>query len=150
MTPTGGEGGSSSPEAPEAPEEFERPAGAWAAGGPDGIGDLPWEEAPPEPVFETGGEPGADPAMEFRRTLGRFATGVTVITTMAGEQVHGMTANAFMSVSLRPPLVLISVDKRARMHPMLHVDKAIGISVLGHDQEDLSDHFAGRARDHQP
>ena len=42
-----------------------------------------------------------------------FATGVTVLTTRDGEQVHGMTANAFMSVSLRPPLVLISLDRRA-------------------------------------
>ena len=47
----------------------------------------------------------------LRRTLGMFATGVTVITTLKGEQVHGMTANAFMSVSLEPPLVLISVDR---------------------------------------
>ena len=44
-----------------------------------------------------------------------FATGVTVITALKGEQVHGMTANAFMSVSLEPPLVLISVDRRTKM-----------------------------------
>ncbi len=56
-----------------------------------------------------------DPALAFRKTLGMFATGVTVLTTRIGEQVHGMTANAFMSVSLRPPLVLISIDRRARM-----------------------------------
>ena len=43
-----------------------------------------------------------------------FATGVTVLTVRSGESVHGMTANAFMSVSLRPPLVLVSVDRRAR------------------------------------
>ena len=56
-----------------------------------------------------------DPAIAFRRTLGMFATGVTILTTRAGDQVHGMTANAFMSVSLRPPLVLISLDRRAKM-----------------------------------
>src|SRR5919106_1780348 len=61
--------------------------------------------------------PGADVALEFRKTLGMFATGVTVVTVKTGDQVHGMTANAFMSVSLEPPLVLISVDRRARLNP---------------------------------
>ena len=46
---------------------------------------------------------------------GMFATGVTVITALKGDEVHGMTANAFMSVSLEPPLVLISVDRRTKM-----------------------------------
>jgi flavin reductase (DIM6/NTAB) family NADH-FMN oxidoreductase RutF len=56
-----------------------------------------------------------------------------------------MTANAFMSVSLRPPLVLISVDGRAKMHALLNEGKRIGISVLSEGQEGLSDRFAGRA-----
>ena len=90
------------------------------------------------------GEEGEDPVLAFRRTLGMFATGVTVITTTSADQVHGMTANAFMSVSLRPPLVLISVDGRAKMHAMLNEGKRIGISVLSEDQESLSDRFAGR------
>ena len=90
------------------------------------------------------GEEGEDPVLAFRRTLGMFATGVTVITTTPAEQVHGMTANAFMSVSLRPPLVLISVDNRAKMHAMLNEGKRIGISVLSETQEALSDRFAGR------
>ena len=59
-----------------------------------------------------------------------FATGVTVITTLKGEQVHGMTANAFMSVSLEPPLVLISVDRRTKMCGMLHEGNRYGVSVL--------------------
>ena len=74
-----------------------------------------------------------------------FATGVTVLTTRAGDQVHGMTANAFMSVSLRPPLVLISIDRRARMCALLHEGMHFGVSVLEAGQERLSDHFAGRA-----
>ena len=90
------------------------------------------------------GEEGEDPVLAFRRTLGMCATGVTVITTTSADQVHGMTANAFMSVSLRPPLVLISVDGRAKMHAMLNEGKRIGISVLSEDQEGLSDRFAGR------
>ena len=85
--------------------------------------------------------------MAFRRTLGMFATGVTIITTQAGDQVHGMTANAFMSVSLQPPLVLISVDKRAKMNALLREGVRFGVNVLADDQRELSDHFAGRAGD---
>jgi CRP-like cAMP-binding protein len=69
---------------------------------------------------------------------------VTVITTRTGEQVHGMTANAFMSVSLEPPLVLISVDRRARLNAMLREGSRFGISVLAAGQESLSDVFARR------
>ncbi|MBM3679466.1 MAG: flavin reductase family protein [Actinobacteria bacterium] len=73
-----------------------------------------------------------------------FATGVTVITTLAGDQAHGMTANAFMSVSLRPPLILISVDRRARMNALLREGARYGVSVLEASQARLSDRFAGR------
>lgn len=125
-----------------APHEFDLPLSGFVGGAPEGIGQWPPEEVPePEPL-DIGGD--GDPTLEFRRTLGMFATGVTVITTKVGDQVHGMTANAFTSVSLRPPLVLISVDRRARMHALLHEGKRYGISVLAADQEALSDHFAGR------
>ena len=73
-----------------------------------------------------------------------FATGVTVITTREGDQVHGMTANAFMSVSLEPPLVLISVDRRTKMCALLHEGRTYGVSVLCETQSALSDRFAGR------
>lgn len=99
-----------------------------------------------EPV----GDVDVDAAVEFRKTLGRFATGVTVVTTAVGDEVHGMTANAFMSVSLDPPLVVVSVDKQTRMHALLDVGKTYGVSVLADHQADLSDHFAGRARDAVP
>ena len=79
-----------------------------------------------------------------------FATGVTVITTRHGEQLHGMTANAFMSASLNPPLVLISVDRRARMCDMLHQGSRYGVSILAEEQSSLSDHFAGRADEGAP
>ena len=73
-----------------------------------------------------------------------FATGVTVITTREGAKVHGMTANAFMSVSLEPPLVLISVDRRTKMCALLHEGRTYGVSVLCETQSALSDRFAGR------
>jgi flavin reductase (DIM6/NTAB) family NADH-FMN oxidoreductase RutF len=123
------------------PVEFDVPfhGGVFA---PEGIGETFPDDVPIEEVMEAVG--GDDPALAFRRTLGMFATGVTVITTQVGTQVHGMTANAFMSVSLRPPLVVISVDKRARMHALLNEGRRFGISVLSELQRDLSDHFAGR------
>src|SRR4051795_10945150 len=84
-------------------------------------------------------DPGA-----MRRTLGRFATGVTVVTTASGGEVHAMTANAFTSVSLDPPLVLVSVDHRTRMHRLLPDTRRYGVSVLSSEQERVAQHFAGR------
>lgn len=92
--------------------------------------------APPEAAI--------DPR-EFRNALGRFASGVTVVTTRHEGRTHGMTANAFVSVSLDPPLVLISVDNRARLHQLLPLTLRYGVSVLAEDQAPLSNHFAGRA-----
>ncbi len=127
------------------PEEFDAPiGGGFITGAPEGIGSY-FEEIPELESLETATGTGKDTVTEFRRTLGMFTTGVTVITTRLGEQVHGMTANAFMSVSLQPPLVLISVDRRARMHALLNEGARYGISVLADGQERLSDHFAGRA-----
>ena len=81
---------------------------------------------------------------EYRNTLGRFATGVTIVTALENGKPHGMTANAFVSVSLDPPLVLVSLDNRSEMHRILSAAKIYGVSVLAEDQQALSDHFAGR------
>ena len=132
------------------PGEFEVPAtGSVVLGSPE-IAESPFDDVPDEELLEIAGEEGDDPAVAFRRTLGMFATGVTIITTQAGDQVHGMTANAFMSVSLRPPLVLISVDKRAKMNALLREGVRFGVNVLADDQRELSDHFAGRPGDGAP
>jgi flavin reductase len=81
----------------------------------------------------------------FRRTMGAFATGVTVITVDAGGgATHAMTANAFMSGSLEPPLCVISIAKRAHSHPMIRQARRFGVSILGADQEDLALFFAGK------
>jgi flavin reductase (DIM6/NTAB) family NADH-FMN oxidoreductase RutF len=124
------------------PLEFDLPVHGGFA--PAGIGETFPDDAPDAEELEIAGEPGQDPVAAFRRTLGMFATGVTVITTHDADQVHGMTANAFMSVSLRPPLVVISVDRRAKMHALLHEGRRYGISVLADEQRALSDRFAGR------
>jgi flavin reductase (DIM6/NTAB) family NADH-FMN oxidoreductase RutF len=81
---------------------------------------------------------------QFRNALGRFASGVTVLTAESEGQVHGMTANAFVSVSLDPPLILVSLDNRSNMHRILPSVRRLGISVLGEDQDALSNHFGGR------
>jgi flavin reductase (DIM6/NTAB) family NADH-FMN oxidoreductase RutF len=59
---------------------------------------------------------GSFDARAFRHALGRFATGVTVITALDEGRPHGMTANAFVAVSLTPPLILVSLDNRSNMH----------------------------------
>jgi flavin reductase (DIM6/NTAB) family NADH-FMN oxidoreductase RutF len=127
---------------PTPPSEFNLPLSDLAlTAGPEGIGETPFDDAPVQHALEIEGD---DPSTALRRTLGLFATGVTIITTRVGEQVHGMTANAFMSVSLEPPLVLISVDRRTKMCRMLHEGSTYGVSVLCETQSGLSDRFAGR------
>src|ERR1700693_111581 len=87
--------------------------------------------------------------VEFRKALGSFATGVTVITVDYEGQVQGMTANAFASVSLDPPLVLVCVDHRARTHAHLHAKKRFGITVLAENQQTISEYYARPAQDHR-
>ncbi|WP_336051588.1 flavin reductase family protein [Streptomyces sp. CA2R101] len=88
----------------------------------------------------------ASPA-RLRQALGQFASGVTVVTTATGEpgdlHAHGMTANAFTSVSLEPPLVLISVAAATATHRRIAGTGRYGISILSEAQEPLSKHFAG-------
>jgi|SRR6266508_2657214 flavin reductase (DIM6/NTAB) family NADH-FMN oxidoreductase RutF len=85
--------------------------------------------------------------LAFRATMGHFATGVTVMTTGADGDTHGMTANAFLSVSLSPPLVLVSVDNRAKMAQNLALDTRYGVNILSEKQERMSRHFGGRPQD---
>jgi len=85
---------------------------------------------------------------EFRKALGCFATGITVITLDYEGEVHGMTANAFTSVSLDPMLVLVCVDRRARTHAHLHAKKRFGVNVLAQNQRSISEYYARPARTH--
>ncbi|HZR65296.1 MAG TPA: flavin reductase family protein [Terriglobales bacterium] len=84
---------------------------------------------------------------EFRRAMGLFATGVTVITVANDDKVEGMTANAFTSVSLDPMLVLVCVDHKARTHAHLHARKRFGINILSEHQRKISEHYALVDRD---
>lgn len=85
-----------------------------------------------------------DPVL-LRRTLGSFATGVTVVT-VGGPDPHGMTANSFTAVSLDPPLVLICVRQNAVMYQRLIHAGTFGVSVLAAHQEGVARHFARRNR----
>ena len=80
----------------------------------------------------------------FRRVMASFVTGVTVITTQVRGEIRGMTANAFMSGSLEPPLCVVSVGKKARMHAFLLESGQFGVNILARGQEALIGHFAGR------
>jgi flavin reductase (DIM6/NTAB) family NADH-FMN oxidoreductase RutF len=82
----------------------------------------------------------------FRDAMGRFATGVTIVSTQDGEQVRAITVNGFLSVSLDPQLVLVSVRNASRMRDNIESRGRFGVSVLASDQRELSDHFAGRPR----
>jgi flavin reductase (DIM6/NTAB) family NADH-FMN oxidoreductase RutF len=74
--------------------------------------------------------------------MGLFATGVTVITVDYENEVQGMTANAFTSVSLDPMLVLVCVDQQARTHAHLYAKKRFGINVLSEGQRAVAEHYA--------
>ena len=85
---------------------------------------------------------------ELRRVMGHFATGVTVITT---KDIHGapygLTANAFMSLSLDPPLALISVDKTAQCYGCFDASKVFAVNFLSDEQEEISRRFATKGID---
>ena len=80
----------------------------------------------------------------FRTALGRFASGVTIVSVADDEGVHGITVSAFCSVSMEPPLVLVSIGHRARAHARVAAAGRFGVSVLSGAQQSLSDRFAGR------
>lgn len=89
----------------------------------------------PDSVFDT---------RALRDACGSFATGVTVISTSTPDGDHGMTANAFMSVSLDPPLISISLDRKSRMLDRVRVSGRYAVNVLAGDMEHVAMHFAGR------
>ena len=85
-------------------------------------------------------------ALEYRRVVGRFATGVTVVTTVLDGDHHAMTCNSFTSVSLEPVLVLFCAEKIARFHDVVLTTGSWAVSVLAQGQEQVSRHFAVRGR----
>ncbi len=78
----------------------------------------------------------------YRGLIGRFATGVTVVTTSVRGRLHGMTANAVCSLSLEPLQLLVCVDKESNCYKQILEAEAFGISILASDQEEISNLFA--------
>ena len=88
-------------------------------------------------------DPSRPTSDQFRKSAGRFATGVTVATVVdASGAPHGLTVNSFTSVSLDPPLVLVCIDHTAATVESFRTAKYFGINILAVDQRPLSDHFA--------
>jgi flavin reductase (DIM6/NTAB) family NADH-FMN oxidoreductase RutF len=83
---------------------------------------------------------------EFRSTVGAFATGVTVVTTRGEEHAYGMTANAFSSVSLDPPLILVCVISPSEGADHIARNGVFAVNILAEEQEPLSRYFASRDR----
>ena len=84
---------------------------------------------------------------DFKRAMSQFASGVTVVTTEHEGQLYGMTVASFASLSLDPPLVLICVGRRMQTHDAIAGAKRFGVSILGQDQQQLSNHFASKLDD---
>ena len=79
----------------------------------------------------------------FRRVMGHFVTGVTVVTALDGERPYGITVNALSSVSLEPALVMVALDRRRFLTPIVRASGRYGVNILSEKQQALSDCFAG-------
>jgi flavin reductase (DIM6/NTAB) family NADH-FMN oxidoreductase RutF len=78
----------------------------------------------------------------FRRVMSQFATGITIVTTRDGEEIHGLTANSVCSVSLEPPLVLVCVNEKAHSHDLIKNGRNFAVNILKASQETLARRFA--------
>lgn len=80
---------------------------------------------------------------QFREALRHFPSGVTIVTIKAGEERHGLTVSAFVSVSPEPPLIAVMIDQRHHAYPLLETEGAVfAVNILRQDQEELSNRFA--------
>jgi flavin reductase (DIM6/NTAB) family NADH-FMN oxidoreductase RutF len=80
----------------------------------------------------------------LRDALRFWATGVTIVAAVEGDERHGMTVNSFTSVSLEPPLVMVSLERGTRTHALVSRSGAFAVSVLPQALEAISNRFAGR------
>jgi flavin reductase (DIM6/NTAB) family NADH-FMN oxidoreductase RutF len=99
-------------------------------------------QAPARPAGFTG--------RDFRDVLAGFATGVNVITTRGEDHTYGMTASAFSSVSLDPPLILVCIGSTATGSEMVRRNGVFAVNILSADQEPLSRYFASKERRRGP
>jgi len=83
----------------------------------------------------------------FKQAMSQFASGVTIVTTEHEGKLYGMTVASFASLSLRPPLVLVSVEKSVKTHDAIAGARKFGVSILAQNQGDISGRFASRIDD---
>jgi flavin reductase (DIM6/NTAB) family NADH-FMN oxidoreductase RutF len=81
---------------------------------------------------------------DLRMAMRFWTTGVTVVTTEYQGITHGMTVSSFTSVSLTPPLILVALERKSRTHEIVEKSGIFGVTILGEDQREVSDRFAGR------
>jgi len=86
----------------------------------------------------------------LRRAMGRFATGITVISAQHQEQIHAMTANAICTISFDPLIVMVCVNKKARMGDFIQQAGHFAVNILAEEQEIISRHFAGAGQEQAP
>lgn len=80
--------------------------------------------------------------LKFRQAMGQFATGITIVSTAYEEDIIAMTVNAFMSISLQPKIVAVSIGEQASMYNILPKTNSFGVSILHENQKALSELFA--------
>ncbi|WP_028270058.1 flavin reductase [Arthrobacter sp. CC3] len=97
----------------------------------------------PGEASEVAGRTSTPKDHHFRGSLGRFATGVAIVTFDGATKRHGITVNSFTSVSMEPPLVLVSIARTAKAHDEL-AGRPFTVNILGAEQRHLATHFAGR------
>jgi len=83
-------------------------------------------------------------ADDFKHVMRHWAATVTIVTTRSGDQIHGLTATAFASLSASPPLVLVCVNRSARSHELIEEGRVFCVNFLAPDLVELSNRFAGR------
>jgi len=81
---------------------------------------------------------------QLRRAMRAWSSGVTIVTAAHGGSQHGMTVSSFTSVSLEPPLIIISLHTESRTHNLVMASGTFAVNILGADQRELSERFAGR------
>ena len=86
---------------------------------------------------------------DLRSAMRYWATGVAVVATRYEEVRHGMTVNSFTSVSLDPPLIIVTLDQSARTHNLVQESRVFGVTILSARQEEIANRFAGRHTEDQ-
>lgn len=86
----------------------------------------------------------------FKQAMAKFATGITIVTIEDGEEIKGMTVNAFMSISLTPNLIAVSIDENASLYHKILEKKQFGISIITNEQKDLSLIFSRQKEQTEP